>query len=231
MFYVVSKLLPKGLFKACVVQRPIAWVSTVDKVGHFNIAPFSYFNIVCEDPPMVMFSTTNAHADGGAKDSLKNAEDTGEFVVNIATYEQRDAVNLSSLELPRGESEFELASIEHEKSELVKAPRVKHAPIHLECAYHQSVQLPTSSSANINRMVIGRVLGVHVRPEILTDGLIDIEKMRPIARLGYNDYETSGNSRFTMMRPIITDFFSTPKLRPGLAAQQKTSDDLKARSM
>jgi flavin reductase (DIM6/NTAB) family NADH-FMN oxidoreductase RutF len=194
--------LPKGLFKACIVPRPIGWISTVDINGGVNLAPFSFFNIVCEDPPMIMFSTTNAHVEGGPKDSLKNIEDTKEFVVNIATYNLREQVNLSSAELPRQENEFKHAGLECLASTLVKPPRVKESPIQLECVYYQSLQLPTSSSQNINRMIIGLVKGIHVDSEVLTDGLVDIEKLQPIARMGYNDYAViTHNNTFRMLRP------------------------------
>jgi flavin reductase (DIM6/NTAB) family NADH-FMN oxidoreductase RutF len=200
MFY-DSSALPKGLFKACIVPRPIAWVSSVSKKGVFNLAPFSYFNAISDQPPMIMFSTTNAHIEGGAKDSLENIEETGEFVVNIATYDMREAINLSSAELPREQDEFEFSLVEHEPSELVKVPRVKKSPVHLECLYHTSVQLPTDSTENINRMVIGRVLGIHINPQVMTDGRIDISKLEPIARLGYNDYAKITHDIFTLIRP------------------------------
>lgn len=86
MFFDSTKKLPKGLFKACVIPRPIAWISTVSKSGVDNLAPFSYFNIVADEPPMVMFSTTEAHVEKGEKDTLRNVEETGEFVVNITSY-------------------------------------------------------------------------------------------------------------------------------------------------
>ena len=200
MFYEASAL-PKGLFKACIIPRPIAWVSSVSSEGIFNLAPFSYFNAVADQPPMVMFSTTNAHAEGGAKDSLKNIEETGEFVINIATYEMREMINLSSADLPRTKDEFEFCGIEHEPSDLVKVPRVKKSPIHIECLYHTSVQLPTDSPENINRMVIGKVIGIHIQPEVMTHGRVDLAKLQPIARLGYNDYAKIVNDIFVLIRP------------------------------
>lgn len=218
------KLLPQGLFKACVTPRPIAWISTIDKKGNVNLAPFSYFNIVCDDPAMVMFATTSAHVEGGPKDSLRNAEETGEFVVNIPTFALREAVNLTSADLSRCRSEFEFAKLEHEPSELVKAPRVKGSPINLECAYYQSVQLPISPG-NINRMVIGRVLGIHVCPSVLTDGKIDLKKLQLIARLGYNDYEVVGKDQFSMIRPKVTDFFSSKNKAPLVAAQPDQNEN------
>ncbi len=206
IFYRAEEL-PKDLFKACIIPRPIGWVSTISSIGKPNLAPFSYFNAICDEPPMIMFSTTNAHIEGGPKDSLKNIEEVKEFVINITTFELRDEMNITSVDFPRRENEFEHANLESISSTLVKPLRIKKAPIHLECKYFQSVQLPTNSNKNINRMIIGLVEGIHVSPEILKDGLIDIDKLKPIARLGYNNYITISSSHvFTMIRPLAESF-------------------------
>ena len=204
MFYDATQL-PKWLLKACIVPRPIAWVSSVSEAGVFNLAPFSYFNAVADEPPFIMFSTTGAHIEGGAKDSVLNIEATKEFVVNIATYSMCEAVNLSSADLPRHESEFDFAHIDYESSEKVRVPRVTASPIHLECCYYTSVQLPCNKPDTINRMIVGEVIGIHVREEILTNGLVDITKLQPIARLGYNDYATIKANIFSMIRPNLTN--------------------------
>ena len=200
-FNALKAQLPKGIFKSCIIPRPIAWISTVDKLGNFNIAPYSYFNALCDNPPMLMFSTTDLHSEGGAKDTLRNVEETGEFVVNIATYSLASALNLTSADLSKTKSEFEFAKIEYEASTLVKAPRVKESPISLECRYYSSVQLPKNSEEEMNRMVIGSVIGIHVNPDYMTeDSKIDVEKIQPIARLGYNDY-VKIEKVFNMIRP------------------------------
>lgn len=200
MFHFASKL-PRGLFKSCIIPRPIAWISTINTKGDLNIAPFSYFNALCDNPPMIMFSTTDTHADGGPKDTLKNSEETGEFVINIATWQMREAINASSANLSRGVSEFDYAKIEHTPSTTVKPPGVKGAPIRLECRYYQSVQLPRPSEKEINRMVIGTVLGIYIDPNYMDENnKVDIEKIQPIARLGGNDYARLA-SLFTMVRP------------------------------
>lgn len=202
MFLKISQKLPKGLFKACVVPRPIAWISSINKDGVHNLAPFSYFNIICDDPPMIMFSTTGPHVNGGPKDTLKNAEETGEFTVNLVTFSSSEAMNISSMDFSRGIDEFEEAGVDHLSGELVKSRRVKESPISLECVYHQSIQLPVPDGSDlINRMVIGKVVGVHLNPNILTsDNRIDINKINLIARLGYNSFAkiTEG---FEMKRP------------------------------
>jgi len=207
MFYEIDKNnhgLPQNPFKACVVPRPIGWISSQDKQGHVNLAPYSYFNAISDEPPMVMFSTTSEHIEGGPKDTLKNIEETGEFVVNLATYTLAKAVNLTSANLCRTKNEFVFANLEVEPSQLVKPPRVKDSPIHLECLYHQSIQLPTNEQNHINRMIIGKVIGIHIDESVLTDGLIDMAKLLPIARLGYTDYAVIEQA-FSMQRPKQDD--------------------------
>ncbi len=203
MFYETAKNdhgLAQNPFKACVVPRPIGWISSQDACGNINLAPYSYFNAICDEPPMVMFSSTNVHIEGGAKDSIRNIEETGEFVVNLAIYSLREAVNKTSAPLLHSQNEFEFADLEQEPSVLVKPPRVKQSPIHLECLYYQSVQLLGANEQFTNRMVIGKVIGVHINDALITDGLVDIRKLRPIARLGYMQYAVVDDF-FTMQRP------------------------------
>ncbi|MFJ1269713.1 flavin reductase family protein [Legionella lytica] len=202
MFFHTSQKLPRGIFKACVVPRPIAWISSKDTEGNHNLSPFSYFNIVCEDPPMIMFATTGSHNDGGAKDTLKNVEETKEFTVNLVSYTHKEAMNITSQDFSRETNEFEVAGIKHLPGELIKTRRVKESPISLECVYHESIQLPTPADSNlINRMVIGKVVGIHLNPEILTQNQrIDTNKLNLIARLGYNAY-SKVEADFELIRP------------------------------
>lgn len=202
MIYAADSL-PQGLFKACIVPRPIAWVSSRSKEGFLNLAPFSYFNAVADRPPMVMFATTDAHREGGAKDSQRNIEETKEFVVNIATYPLREYVNLTSADLLRQESEFDFAKIEQEPSDFVSVPRVKDSPIHLECVYHTTISLPKDNDNVVNCLVIGRVVGIHVNESVVTGGRIDIKKLQPIARLGYKDYAKISLDTFSLDRPQV----------------------------
>ncbi len=191
--------LPHDPFKSCLVPRPIGWISTLGTNGVVNLAPYSFFNGVASDPPMVMFAS-NGRQPHGAKDTITNCEETGEFVVNIATWDLRDAMNRTSAPARPDQDEFELAGLAAEPARLVKPPRVKDAPIHLECRYLQTVELPTNDPENRNAIGIGQVVGVHLKDEIMTDGLVDIAKLRPIARLGYMDYAMV-DSAFTMSRP------------------------------
>ncbi len=190
--------LPHSPFKSCIVPRPIGWISTLDAAGVPNLAPYSFFNGVSADPPMVMFSS-GGRTDG-QKDSINNAEATGEFVCSMVSWDLRDQMSTSSAEVPAEVDEFQLAGLEMEPSELVKAPRVKAAPIHLECIYLQTVQLPATANGRGNGMCIGQVIGVHISDHVLKDGMVDIQAFRPVARLGYMDY-TSVTEVFEMNRP------------------------------
>lgn len=204
MFYETEKNnhgLPHNPFKSLIIPRPIGWISSQDENGNINLAPYSYFNALCDNPPMVMFSTTNSRSEGVIKDTLHNVETQGEFVVSMATYELREALNLSSAPLPRGENEFSFTQLETLSSTLVKPPRIKGSPIHLECIYHQSIQLPVNSNGDTNRVVIGRVVGVHIDDNLITNGKIDVARIKPIARLGYMEYAIIDNI-FNMQRPM-----------------------------
>lgn len=203
MFYEPDKRnhgLPHDPFKALVVPRPIGWISTCDAEGRANLAPYSFFNAVCSDPPCVMFGAGLRPRGDMVKDSQRNAEATGEFVVNVVPYAMKDAMNVSSAHLPPGESEFAAAGLEMLPSVCVRAPRVKGAPIHLECRYLQTVEMPCWSAEHGNFVVFGRVVGIHIDDTILRDGLVDVRLFRPLARLGYMDYSVVDDV-FAMQRP------------------------------
>ena len=197
--------LPHDPFKGLVVPRPIGWVSTVDDNGVPNLAPYSFFNAVCTDPPCVMFGSASRPneltADKNAlKDSHRNAEVTGGFVVNMATFAQRDALNETSASLAPGVNEFDVAGLTSLPSRLVRAPRVVGAYAHFECIYLQTSEMPSTRTDRRNFVVFGRVVGVHIDESILKDGLVDIGRAAPLARLGYMDYAVVRES-FRMDRP------------------------------
>ncbi len=150
---------------------------------------------------MVVF-TSSAPAQGGqrAKDTLANIEDTGEFVTNMATHALRAEMNLTSAHVGPEIDEFELADLKTLPSRLVKPPRVAASPIHMECRHFQTVELPGSPDGGRAALVIGTVVGIHIADEVLTDGLVDMAKIRPIGRLGYMDY-TVVETIFPMPRP------------------------------
>lgn len=187
-------------FKSCVVPRPIGWISTLGVNGVPNLAPYSQFQNITYDPPYVMFSA-NQTTEGLRKDSPYNAEQTGEFVYNMATYELRKAVNLSAQQVAPDVDEFELAGVTRAASTIVHAPRVEESPVQFECIYHQTLRLPGHSKMGTVDIVIGEVVGIHIKDEFIQpDGKLDILKMRPLARLGYYDY-SSVDAIFEMAIP------------------------------
>ena len=168
--------------------------------GAVNLAPFSFFNALASDPPMVMIAFNGYHEHGGEKDTLYNIKSTGEFVVNMVPLSLKDAMNTTTAPVKHEVDEMELAGLSPEDSILVKPPRVREAPIHLECEFYQELKLPCTQADSINSTIIGRVLGTHIRDEVLTDGLVDINKIKPLARLGYQQY-TAVDNVFVMVRP------------------------------
>ncbi|MBO6519638.1 MAG: flavin reductase family protein [Rhodospirillales bacterium] len=193
--------LPRDPFKSCVIPRPIGWISTIGADGVANLAPYSFFNGVSGDPPMVMFAS-GARSPDAPKDSIHNTEQTGEFVCSMVSYELKDTMNDTSVAYDAGVDEAAHLGIEMEPSALVKPMRVKAAPIHLECTYFGTMDLPADRNGAGNAICVGRVVGVHIRDEFLKDGFVDVEKIRPVARLGYMDY-TSVQEVFTIMRPEV----------------------------
>jgi flavin reductase (DIM6/NTAB) family NADH-FMN oxidoreductase RutF len=187
-------------FNQLVLPRPIGWISSVSADGHVNLAPFSFFNAVAYVPPQVMFATTSSHRAGGPKDSLANIRETREFVVNLATWELRDAVNLSSAPAPREIDEFELAGVTKAPARIVQAPYVAESPVHLECVLTEIVDLPTPDPADPNTVVLGEVVGVDIAERVIIDGRVDALALDPIARLGYDQYVRVADI-FRMTRP------------------------------
>ena len=193
MFYEPDKNdhgLKRDPFKSCVTPRPIGWLSTLSSDGIANLAPYSQFTNLMYDPPYVLVSI-NQKSGGKRKDTVKNIEKTGEFVYNMVSYELRDLMNITAAPFPPGTDEFEAAGLEKAPSRIVKVPRVAASPIHFECSYVQTIRLPGSGYMGTADIIIGKVLGIHIKDEfILPDGKIDIVGIRPLARLGYSDYTT-----------------------------------------
>ena len=180
-------------FKSLVVPRPIGWISSLSSDGVLNLAPYSFFNAVSARPNIVMFSS------GGRKDSAANVEATGEFVCNMATWDLREAMNESSATVDSAVDEFELAGLQTVPSKLVKPPRVAASPVALECTYLQTVELPPSNGEP-NLVVFGQVVGIHIDDDVIVDGMVDVTKFKPVARLGYHDYAVVEDV-FSMVRP------------------------------
>jgi flavin reductase (DIM6/NTAB) family NADH-FMN oxidoreductase RutF len=175
--------LPHSPITALVMPRPIGWISTLGTEGQVNLAPYSFFNLISGHPPFVMFSSTPR------KDSQANVERTGEFVASIATDALQNAMNESSAEFSASVSEPEAIGLEMTPSVSVAPPRVARSPIALECKLANIVSL-VGSDGKLNRstVVIGEVVRIHIADEVLVNGLIDVSRVRPLARLGYFDY-------------------------------------------
>ncbi len=200
MFYEPRKRnhgLPHDPFKAIVAPRPIGWISSMSARGEINLAPYSFFNGISGNPPMVMFSSE------GRKDSLAFVEETREFVCNLATWNLREQMIATSGPYPRGVDEMKEAGLEAAPSRLVKPPRVKAAPCALECRWLQTVQVHDIDGVQIDRHVVfGQVVGVHIDERFIRDGLLDTAAMRPIARAGYHDYfVATPETSFSIRRP------------------------------
>jgi flavin reductase (DIM6/NTAB) family NADH-FMN oxidoreductase RutF len=188
-------LLPHDPFKAMVLPRPVGWISTVSAKGEVNLAPYSYFNAFSSNPPIVGFSSE------GEKDSSTFAMETGEFVWSMATYALRDEMNATAASLPRGQSEFAHARLETAPSRLVRAPRVKASPAALECRVTEIIRLKDVDGSDTGRrVVLGRVIGVHLDERFVKNGRLDAAAMQPIARGGYDEYSVVERV-FTMPRP------------------------------
>lgn len=179
------------LLTGSVIPRPIGWISSVDKNGFPNLAPFSYFNIIGDDPPHIMFSTVRTG--GGNKDTLNNVMETGEFVVNMVTEETVERMNTTSQQVPPDVNEFELADLTPAPATIVKAPRVLESPVQFECklVHHYELENHTKGGAV---MMVGRIVMFHFRDDILDENFrINMEKYRPVARLAGSNYTTLGN--------------------------------------
>jgi flavin reductase (DIM6/NTAB) family NADH-FMN oxidoreductase RutF len=207
MFYDPDKNdhgLQRNPFKSCVVPRPIGWISSISADGIHNLAPFSQFQNLTFDPPYVMFAA-NQNSRETRKDTVVNVEQMGEFVYNMATYDLRDAVNRSAAEVPPEVDEFSLAGVTKAPSIKVRPCRVAESPVQFECRYYQTIRLPGNGPMGTVDVIIGRVVFVHIKDEVLTqDGRLDILKVRPLARLGYYDY-TTVDSIFEMVIPGNND--------------------------
>jgi flavin reductase (DIM6/NTAB) family NADH-FMN oxidoreductase RutF len=181
-----------------VTPRPIAWVTTVDREGRVNLAPFSFFNAFGANPPVVVFSPTNRR-DGTKKDTLLNVEATGEFVVHASVAPLAEKINQSSTELPPGESEVELVGLHTTPSVKVKPPRLVEAPVAMECKVRQII--PIGSGAIAANLVIGEVLMIHVDDAMLdANGRVDPRKLQTVARLG-GDFWCHTSDLFEQKRP------------------------------
>lgn len=167
--------LPHSPFSAIVAPRPIGWISTRSSSGD-NLAPYSFFNAVGYSPPQVIFA-------GDFNDSMANAVESGVFAVNIVAADALQKMNATSARFPRGTDEFLEAEVEKAECQVIDCPRVADAPATLECRVVKLVDL-----LGTERLVLGEVVGVHIREDCLVNGRLDYTRYAPAARLGYHDY-------------------------------------------
>ena len=196
--------LPHDPFKAIVAPRPIGWVSTLDAEGRPNLAPYSFFNGCGDHPPLVMFAQTGRKSrEQGEKDSIANIRATGEFACSVVTQALKDAMNASTAAFPAGVDEFDKAGLTKGEGREIGVPHVAEAPAVLECRMVRIIDdLPVAREGFRNIVVIGEVVGVHIRDEVLQDGLVDVLAYKPVARMGYLDYTTVEN-RWEMIRAKV----------------------------
>ena len=186
MFYEPAKRnhgLPHNPLKAIVTPRPIGWISSLTVDGTANLAPYSFFNLVSENPDIVAFSSD------GHKHSVTNIAATGEFVCNLATLPLLEQVNLTSKSISPDESEFDLAGLQRAPSRMVKPPRVAASPCALECVWIETIDIKDRAGKPSGRLLtFGEVVGIHIDDAFIENGLLRTDLMQPLARLGYFEY-------------------------------------------
>jgi flavin reductase (DIM6/NTAB) family NADH-FMN oxidoreductase RutF len=191
-----------------VAPRPIAWVSTISAAGHSNLAPFSFFNVVCAEPPLLVFAPSmrvpmKSAADQSAgvpKDTLRNIRETKEFVVSIVTYDLAEAMNLTSGDYDATVDEFKIAQLVAMPSQLVRPHRVAESPVSFECKVHQIIDFNTRPDGG--SLVIGEIVSIHISDDYLKEGRLDRNSLDLIGRMGGTQYSRT-TQRFEMARPKV----------------------------
>jgi flavin reductase (DIM6/NTAB) family NADH-FMN oxidoreductase RutF len=197
-----------SLLISAVVPRPIAWVSSLSASGQPNLAPFSFFNAVCAKPPLLAFApgmrspkkseTTAGVPAGEPKDTLRNIRETGEFVINMVTYELGEAMNLTSGDYDASINEFEMAKVASAPSKVVRPRRVAESPVSFECKLYQILDFNPAPEGG--SLVIGEIISIHVDERHLKEGRLDRNSLDLIGRMGGMQY-TRTTQRFEMVRP------------------------------
>jgi flavin reductase (DIM6/NTAB) family NADH-FMN oxidoreductase RutF len=182
-----------------VLPRPIGWISSVNDQGQPNLAPFSFFNVACANPPTILFCPMIRSVNNQPKDTLQNIRETGEFVVNIVSGELVEKMNLTSVEAPCEVNEFDYAGLTPAPSCEVTPPRVAESPIHFECKLDRIIDI--SQEPGGGSVVIGTVVHMHIDERLLIgEDKIDLVKLNPIGRLAGNSY-VHVTDIFDMERP------------------------------
>lgn len=180
-----STLSTKEVYKlliGSVVPRPIAWVSSMNRNGELNLAPFSFFNVASRRPPTLAISIGPGvgEREGTVKDTLVNIQDLGEFVINIVTFSLANEMHVSSDNFPSEVNEFEAVGLTPAPCEVVKVPRVKESPISMECQLTQVIPIGQDT------LVLGEMVRFHIKDELYHEGRIDLDKLDPVGRLAGN---------------------------------------------
>lgn len=212
MDLIVSEIPNREIYHvllSAVAPRPIAWVSTLSASGQPNLAPFSFFNCVCVNPPMLAFAPgmrtpaapeATEQSSGHPKDTLRNIRETREFVISIVTYDLLEPMNLTSGEYPSSVNEFELAGLTPQPSKLVRPARVGESPVSFECKLHQILDFSTVPSGG--SLVIGEVVTLYVDDHHLKGGRLDRDSLDLIGRMGGLQYTRTTN-RLELARPKV----------------------------
>ncbi|MCU1299511.1 MAG: Nitrilotriacetate monooxygenase component [Acidobacteriaceae bacterium] len=185
-----------------VAPRPIAWVSTLSREGRPNLAPFSFFNVISAKPPLLGFSPALRRLENGqeVKGTLLNIRHTGEFVVNVVTYEIAEAMNITSGEYEHTVDEFELAKLATRPSEIVRPPQVAASPVSFECKLYQIIDFGTQPPSG--SFVMGEIVSVHVEENVLSEGQLDGNALDLVGRMGGTQYSRT-TERFEIPRPPV----------------------------
>jgi flavin reductase (DIM6/NTAB) family NADH-FMN oxidoreductase RutF len=199
-----------NLLISAVAPRPIAWVSSLSASGQPNLAPFSFFNAVCAKPPLLAFApgmraprksvAAAGEPSGQPKDTLRNIRETGEFVINVVTYELAETMNLTSGDYDASINEFEVAKLASAPSKLVRPRRVAESPVSFECKLHQILDFNPGPEGG--SLVIGEIVSVHIDEQHIKEGRIDRNSLDLIGRMGGMQY-TRTTERFEMARPKV----------------------------
>jgi flavin reductase (DIM6/NTAB) family NADH-FMN oxidoreductase RutF len=203
-----------NLLISAVVPRPIAWVSTLSAYGQPNLAPFSFFNAVCAKPPLLVFAPgmrpprkseaaadkAAGHPEAHVKDTLQNIRETGEFVINMVSFELAEAMNLTSGEYDASINEFELAKVASVPSKVVRPQRVAESPVSFECKLHQILDFNPAPEGG--SLVIGEIVSIHINDQHIKEGRIDRDSLDLIGRMGGTQYART-TQRFAMVRPKV----------------------------
>lgn len=207
MLLKAAEISPQQLYKiliGSIMPRPIAWVSTLSASGQANLAPFSFFTVASVNPPIIcfapLFAVADANGKGIAKDTLRNIDETGEFVVNFVGEDIVRKMHQTSAPYPSDVSEFDAVGLTPLPSEMISPPRVAESVVNMECKLHQIVRLGDEQLAG--SLIIGQILCIHFAENVYKDEHVDIDLLKPVGRMAGTSYSTV-KDRFELPRPVV----------------------------